>query len=172
LLTLPTGGVIARTRSGVTRPTKEGDHHEAHPHTSLAVIAGLSLAGCGGSTQQTTPHQAPAQSQSPPNDAVIAQAAKAKDNQAQLGAGAIRAILVRKLGLDSSNDFNLSHHFSPGEIGSDCYVKLGADAVNFENRSENILRSPTNGADVVFVQSSTSTPLVKCLVAVRSALGW
>lgn len=143
--------------------------------TLIALIAGLALAGCGGSTQQTTPHQPPAQSQSSPNDAVIAQAAQAKDNQAQVGAGAIRTILVRKLGLDSNDNFNLGRPITPNDIASnsgDCYVKLGADAVNFENQSENILHSPTNGSDVVFVQSSTSTPLVKCLVAVRTALGW
>jgi hypothetical protein len=50
-------------------------------------------------------------------------------------------------------------------------VKLGADAVNFESQTENILRS-ANGNDVVFVQSNTATPLVRCLVAVRAALGW
>jgi hypothetical protein len=108
------------------------------------------------------------------NDQVISSASHASDNQAALGATAIRKILIAKLGLDSQENFNLNHRITQADIDEDtgdCYVKLGADAVNFEQETSNVLRSP-NGKDVVFVQSDTSTPLVKCLVEVRSALGW
>jgi hypothetical protein len=105
------------------------------------------------------------------NDAVIGAASQAPDAQAQLGAAKVRTILVAKLGLNDTLSFNLSHHIAPGDNGGDCYVKLGADAVNFENMTDNILRSPTS-SDIVFVQSNTATPLVKCLVAVKGALGW
>ena len=104
------------------------------------------------------------------NSAVIAQAAQGADNQAQLGAAAIQEILTKKLGLNPTLDFNLNHQTPPAE-GGDCYVALGANAVNFENMPGNILRSP-NGKDVVFVQSDTTTPLAKCLVAGNTALGW
>jgi hypothetical protein len=112
---------------------------------ATVVVTGAALAGCGGATMTVT-HTTTSTARSP-NDAVIAQAAKAKDNQAQLGAGAIRTILVRKLGLDSNDNFNLGRPISPDDIASDsgdCYVKLGADAVNFENQSENILAPPAD----------------------------
>jgi len=80
-------------------------------------------------------------------------------------------MLAQKLGLNNEAEFNLNHHIASGETGGDCYVKLGAEAVNFESQAENMLRSP-NGKDVVFVQSNTATPLVRCLKAVRTALGW
>lgn len=91
-----------------------------------------------------------------------------------MGAPAIHKILVTKLGMDSNDSFDVNHHITPSETATDsgdCYVKLGADAVNFADQADNILRSP-NGSDVVFVQSSTTTPLVQCLVKVRDALGW
>ena len=149
--------------------------------TATVLVIGVALAGCGGATKtvtQTSPavHTQPsttttASSARSQNDQVVSQAAQASDNQAQLGADAIRKILTQKLGLNDQQSFNLSHHIAPGDNGGDCYIKLGADAVNFEYMSGNILRSP-NGKDVVFVQSDTATPLVRCLEAVRTALGW
>lgn len=136
---------------------------------ATVVVTGAALAGCGGATKTVT--QTTTSTARSPNDQVISQAAQASDNQAALGADAIRKTLTQKLGLNDQEDFNLNHHIQPGDNGGDCYVKLGAEAVNFENQSENILRSP-NGKDVVFVQSNTVTPLVRCLVAVRAALGW
>jgi hypothetical protein len=76
----------------------------------------------------------------------------------------IRQTLVDKLGMNADPDFNLSGSWSPNEIGSDCYVKLGADAVAFSDQTQDILRSP-NGSDLVFVQANTSTPLASCLEA-------
>ena len=105
------------------------------------------------------------------NDQAIANAEQSEDNQAQMGAAAIRKVLEKKIGLNSEGDFDLDHQIEAGQIGGDCYVKLGAEATNFQDQTENILRSP-NGRDLVFVQSSTSTPLVKCLKAVRAALAW
>ncbi len=143
---------------------------------AAAFTVGAGLGGCGSST--TTVTQMPAASSTTSantaagqNNAVISSASQAPDAQAQLGAPRIEKILVAKLGLNDQLSFNLNHHIAPGDNGGDCYVKLGADAVNFENMTGNILRSPT-GADVVFVQSNTATPLVKCLVAVKTALGW
>jgi hypothetical protein len=148
----------------------------------LAAMAALTLVGCGEGAKTATV-TAPTGAQTPPNastnagsarsqnEQVISQAEHANDNQAQLGEAAIRQMLTQKLGINNEEDFNLSHHIAPGETGGDCYVKLGAEAVNFESQSENILRSP-NGMDVVFVQSNTTTPLVRCLKAVRTALGW
>lgn len=147
---------------------------------SSVLVLGGAVVGCGTTgaiktvtTTQTVTVTAPAASSTASsgpasaqsqNAQVINQAANSPDNQAQLGAAKIEAILRRKLGLDSQLNFTIS-----GNGG--CYVKLGADAVNFENQSENILRSP-NGKDVVFVQSDTATPLVRCLKAVNTALGW
>lgn len=122
------------------------------------------------SATATTSGSSTTNSASAQNQHVISQASQANDNQAQLGADKIRQILTRKLGLNRTEDFDLNHHTPPAEAG-DCYVKLGADAVNFEDQSSNILRSP-NGRDVVFVQSNTATPLVSCLKQVRDALGW
>jgi hypothetical protein len=118
--------------------------------------------------RSTTPTASGAAAQ---NNQVISQAAQAPDNQAQLGSTAIANILTQKIGMNDTYSFNLSHHIAPGDNGGDCYVKLGADAVNFQYMTGNILRSP-NGTDVVFVQSNTVTPLVNCLQAVRSALRW
>lgn len=169
--------------------------------TTIPVIAAvLALAGCGGtaktvtqtrtvgsaataassattaaSSVTTAPSSATTESSAEPqNDQVISSASQASDNQAAMGATAVRKILVRHLGLDKQDSFNLNHHITQSDIATDsgdCYVKLGADAVNFEDQTQNILRSPT-GSDVVFVQSDTRTPLVKCLVAVKAALGW
>ena len=146
------------------------------------VLMSVGVVGCG-STSTTTVVRTVSQSGSrtpagsavsssavAQNSAVIAQAAQGADNQAQLGAAAIQEILTKKLGLNPTLDFNLNHQTPPAE-GGDCYVALGAAAVNFENMPGNILRSP-NGKDVVFVQSDTTTPLAKCLVAVNTALGW
>lgn len=164
---------------------------------AAAAIIVTTLGSCGGATKtvtQTAPktkaqtvtkgaRTTTAASQTQPtsttktsdaasqNNQVISQASQASDNQAQLGATAIRRILTQKLGLNNQEEFNLNHHAAPGSTGNDCYVKLGAEAVNFEYMSRNILRSP-NGKDVVFVQSNTVTPLVRCLVAVKSAIGW
>jgi hypothetical protein len=118
----------------------------------------------------TTTGSATSSSATAQNNAVVSQAAQGPDNQAQLGAAAIQQTLTKKLGLNPTLDFSLNHQ-TPAAQGGDCYVKLGADAVNFENMTDNILRSP-NGNDVVFVQSDTTTPLVKCLLAVKTALGW
>jgi hypothetical protein len=74
------------------------------------------------------------------NNAVINQAAQAPDNQAQLGAAAIQRILTQKLGLNDQLSFNLNRRIARGDNGGDCYVKLGAHAVNFEYMSGNILR--------------------------------
>ncbi len=149
--------------------------------TAMALVSSIALIGCGGSTktvtQTTTTSQtqssntAAASNASSQNAQVIHQAAQANDNQAQLGADAIRRILIKKIGLNDTESFNLNHHIAPGDNSGDCYVKLGADAVNFEYQTQNILRAP-NGTDVVFVQSNTVTPLVKCLEAVRTALNW
>jgi hypothetical protein len=144
-----------------------------HSLAGLIVIA-LVAAGCGGATKTVTVQSNATTSASAArsqNNAVVNQAAQGSDNKAQLGAAAIQKILTQKLGLNDTVSFNLNHHIAPGDNGGDCYVKLGADAVNFEYQTGNILRSP-NGKDVVFVQSNTATPLVRCLVAVRSALGW
>lgn len=163
------------------------------------LATSAALAGCGGGTktvtvpaQATTVTQAKtvtvaprtktvtAQAQPTPTDAssaqqqnnqVVSQAAAAPDNQAQLGAAKIQQLLTQKLRMNGTLSFNLSGHIAPDDNGGDCYVKLGADAVNFDYQTQNILRSP-NGADVVFVQSNTATPLVKCLAAVKTALGW
>lgn len=149
--------------------------------TATVLLIGFALAGCGAATKTVTQTSPAAQTQPSTtttassarsqNDQVISQAGQASDNQAQLGADAIRKILTQKLGLNDQESLNLNHQIAPGDNGGDCYVKLGADAVNFENQSQNILRS-ANGNDVVFVQSNSSTPLVRCLEAVRAALGW
>jgi hypothetical protein len=141
--------------------------------TTQATVTKTTHAPVSNTTQAATSRttQAPASTASSQNNKVISQAAQAPDNQAQLGAAAIRSILVSKLGLNDQESFNLNHHIAPGDNGGDCYVKLGADAVNFEYMSGNILRSP-NGKDIVFVQSNTVTPLVQCLQAVQTALGW
>jgi hypothetical protein len=148
---------------------------------ALLIAAGLLCvtAGCGSTKTVTVPRPSTAaQSGSPKspsrrsqNAQVINRAAHAGDNQAQLGAAKIRAILTRKLGLNDQESFDLTHQIAAGDNGGDCYVKLGAEAVNFESMTGNILRSPS-GNDIVFVQSNTVTPLVKCLKAVNSALGW
>lgn len=130
----------------------------------------LALAGCGSSQQQTTNNQSRAGAIKQQNDRVIKQAQGSSDNQAQVGADRIKQILVAKLGMNDTLDFNLNHQ-TPDQNGGDCYVKLGAEAVSFESQSENILYSP-NGKDVLFVQSNTATPLAKCLQDVGAALGW
>jgi hypothetical protein len=155
----------------------------------VLAAAAVGLPGCGGSqsttrtvtvagaeptppaTTQAAGSSSAAAAASAANDAVVNQASQAPDNQAQLGADAIRAILTKKVGLNDQESFNLSGHIDPGDNGGDCYVKLGADAVNFEDQTGNILRAP-NGTEVVFVQSNTVTTLVRCLKAVRTALAW
>ena len=71
-----------------------------------------------------------------------------------------------------NGDFNLTPT-EPGtvRVGSDCYVKTGAEAVDFADQKENILHSP-DGSELIFVQTSVGFPLSKCLIAVRDALGW
>lgn len=144
----------------------------------LGMLVVVALGGCGGGggtktvTETTTnPADAATAAARSQNNAVIQQASQAPDNQAQLGETKIKAILAKKIGLDNALDFNLNGHIDPNAGGGDCYIKLGAEAVNFENQTENILHSP-NGQDLVFVQSDTTTPLVKCLTIVRNALGW
>lgn len=136
------------------------------------VLTVVAMVGCGSSgTRTVTVAKTTTTTKTNPNDQVISRASQASDNRAQLGAAKIRKIFITKLGMNATESFNLSHHIAPDDNGGDCYVKLGAEAVNFENQTENILRSP-NGSDVVFVQANTVTPLVKCLVAVKTALGW
>lgn len=146
--------------------------------TLIAVpFAALAIAACGGSSHRPAePRTTTVASSSPTaiakaqNDRVMQQAAQAGDNQAQLGADKIQRILTQKINMNSTLEFNLNGTRPAAEEG-DCYVKLGADAVNFENQPENILRG-ANGKDVVFVQSNTATPLVNCLSTVRTALNW
>jgi uncharacterized protein YceK len=137
----------------------------------ISMMAALALAGCGSSSTNTSSHtQSQTNAAEAHNDQVIKQAQGGADNQAALGADKIKTTLVAKLGMNSDLDFYLNHRTPDSESG-DCYVKLGADAVNFENQSANILYSP-NGKDVVFVQSFTNIPLARCLEAVGTALGW
>jgi hypothetical protein len=138
---------------------------------ALIAISSVGVAACGGSSSQSsTSSSATSNAARADNQQVINQASQASDNQAQLGEGKIREILERDLGMNVTEDFNLNHGSPPAQ-GGDCYVKLGADAVNFEDETSNILHSP-DGRDVVFVQSNTATPLVSCLKEVRGALAW
>ena len=139
---------------------------------TFPVLFAAALVGCADSSSGGEASKTPTEpSASSRNDRVIREAERAQDNQAQKGAEAIRATLRERLNLNEKNEFDLDHQFDEGQIGGDCYVKLGAEAANFESQPENTLYS-ANGRDLVFVQSSTTTPLVKCLKAVRSALGW
>ena len=99
-----------------------------------------------------------------PNDAVIEHAQQSPAEQAQAGQASIRATLTDKLGMKPNGDFNLPGPFS-------CYVKTGVEAKNFAYMRNHILYGP-NGTDLIFVQTDTTTPLSKCLIAVRHALGW
>lgn len=133
------------------------------------VVLVIAIAGCGDDSGGRPTSSKP--SSGARNDEAIRQAEEADDSQAQIGAAAIRKTLRAKLNLNAGNEFDLDHRIDSGQVGSDCYVKLGAEAVSFEDQTENILYAP-NGKDLVFVQSSTETPLVRCLKEVRSALGW
>jgi hypothetical protein len=141
----------------------------------ISPTTGASSTTTGPGSATTGPSSAATESGAESENAqVISSASQASDNQAATGASAVRRILVTKVGLDKQGSFNLNHHITQSDVATDsgdCYVKLGADAVNFEGQTQNILRSP-NGSGVVFVQSDTSTPLVKCLVEVKAALGW
>jgi hypothetical protein len=150
---------------------------------AMAVVLTLALVGCGGPavtvaktvsvpeaplTTTVTSPSATAQS-----DQVINQAQQAPSDQAQLGADAIRKRLSQKLGLNGQLDFNLNNDVAQNDMGSDYYVKLGADAVNFENRSENILRSP-NGSDVRAIEHGHAARqmLAGCSLGARLVTRW
>jgi hypothetical protein len=168
-------GTIQGEQRGRTEGTAQGHQAGARRGAADGTAAGKKYLAKLRAAQAAQEAQAAAQaavtSPAALNNQTINQAAQAPDNVAQADVPAIRQTLVDKLGMNDQESFNLSHQIAPGDNGGDCYVKLGADAVNFEFMSGNILRSP-NGSDVVFVQSNTATPLVRCLEAVRSALGW
>lgn len=146
----------------------------------LALTVTIVLAGCGGSdgdettTATQTVEQTPAEAVQEQNDAVIEQAEGSPDALAEEGEKEIRATLKKELGMTPGGDFNVTEKKTgPNEVvvGSDCYVKTGAEAINSSYKKRNMLYSPT-GEGAVFVQTSTGTPLADCLVAVRDALGW
>jgi hypothetical protein len=163
----------------VRRTSRRGratDQKDTMLRKFVLLFALVALAGCGGNSSDSgssggTKPTETAPSPSAQNDKAIREAEQGKDNQAQMGAPAIRKTLRKELNLNSEDEFDLDGQMDEGQIGGDCYVKLGAEAANFEGQSQNILRSP-NGADLIFVQSSTSAPLVGCLKAVRAALRW
>jgi hypothetical protein len=142
------------------------------------LVAGL-LTGCGQSEDSAAER----------NDAAIQQASQAPDALAEQGEEKVRRVLIRELGMDADGDFRLdpdqptecereAEQMREGGIEiecvggtSDCYVKTGAEAVNFEHMSEHMLYSP-NGRDLVFVQTSQGVPLHGCLTAVRDSLNW
>jgi hypothetical protein len=132
--------------------------------------ATLGLAACGGGTGSTSTTNGAGTSLSPQqqNQQVIEKAQQSPDAQAALTEDQISKKLDQTLNLQDISGSSDSFRLSGGEA---CYVKLGADAVNFEYMKKNILRSP-DGQSVVFVQSFTDTPLADCLVAVDKALGW
>jgi hypothetical protein len=102
------------------------------------------------------------------NQAAIDDAGKAPDAQATAGEPAILRTLQRKLDLTADKEFGFK-----GNLGkNDCYVKTGAEATDFAYQDENMLYSPTNPNDLVFVQTFQGVPLVKCLQVVKDALRW
>jgi len=137
--------------------------------TLLACCAGLAV-GCGDNNDPPS-EAAP----DPPsaaeiirerNETAIADASQDPEALAVKGAPAIRRTLKRKLGMNNDQEFAFA-----GNVHEviDCYVKTGADAVSFAHMDENMLYSPKNPADLIFVQG---TPLVRCLKVVKDALGW
>ena len=106
------------------------------------------------------------------NASVVQQAEEAPDAAAAAHEAALRKTLTRRLGLNSELEWNLDHAPASPNSGASCYVKLGAAAVNEEEaQPTHILHGP-NAGEVVFVQTNTVTPLVRCLKAVSAALGW
>ena len=151
-----------------------------YPVTVIAVIAVIAVAagtGCGDDTATTSADvttstedtSAAIQEQ---NDAVVEQAANAPDATAASSESEIRATLEKKLNVQPDDEFNVDGKPIPAnQVGGDCYIKTGAEAQNFSYQKKNILYSP-DGEGLIFVQSSTTTPLVDCLTAVQAALGW
>lgn len=149
---------------------------EALVASAVLLVSTFALAGCGSdekpvASEQGTTAEAEGETPADRNQAAIDAAEGASDNQAELGATKIKSILRKKLNMDSGGNFYLDGSAGASDVNADCYVKLGADAANFEDQPENILYGP-NGEDIVFVQSFSSVPLVKCLKVVNKTLGW
>jgi hypothetical protein len=151
---------------------------------AIMLVSGcLAIAGCGSDEEPTTGATTTEAVETGPtsaeeaveaqNDAVIDQAAQAPDAAAGAGEDEIRATLKKELGMTADGDFNLPGNEPEAgviQVGGDCYVKTGAEAVNFAD-TKHTLYSP-DGADLVWVQTSTETALVDCLSAVQKALDW
>src|SRR4051812_30039767 len=103
---------------------------------AVVLFTVVLLTGCGGGSSRGSANTAQtattARSQ---NDQAIANAEQSEDNQAQMGAAAIRKLLKKKLGLNSEGEFDLDHQIDPDQIGGNCYVKLGAEATNFQDQT-------------------------------------
>ena len=139
----------------------------------LAVGTSILGTGCGSAGSDSQPSGSTDGAPSTlRNNAVIRQAEESPREQAELGEKAIRKSLEQKLDMEANGDFNLTPTESgTTTVGSDCYVKTGAEAVDFADQKANILHSP-DGRELIFVQTSVGFPLSKCLIAVRDALGW
>lgn len=175
-------GVLAKRRVILARVKRTG----------VGLLAGAALLiGCGG---ESPPSEEPSTSRDELirelNESAIDRARTAPDAVAQRGEAAVRRVLRRKLDMSQEGDFRLNPDEptecerevaeEEAEYGielecsgeeADCYVKTGAEAVAFQEESQNILYAP-NGKDLVFVQTFQGTPLHQCLVAVRDALDW
>jgi hypothetical protein len=133
----------------VNRSRRARDSRATEPDKTGALASGrLGGDSTSGESSKTARPSETAASARESNDQVIEEAEQGHDNQAQHGAGAIRKTLKKKLNLNAEEEFDLDGQFDEGQVGGDCYVKLGAEAVNFEDQAENVLRSP-NGADLV-----------------------
>lgn len=142
---------------------------------TLVTLA--ALAGCGGADVQRPGPEAPSAAEQvrKQNQAIIGRASDAADARAADGERAIREALKRELDMQPNGDFGVTpppRNPNVIQVGSDCYVKTGAEAINFSDQTEHMLYSPANPSDAIFVQSSTKTPLVDCLKAAKDALGW
>ena len=152
---------------------------------TLVLTLGLGLAACGGddsdgststeveaaaTTATVDQEPSPAEQAEASNNAVIEEAQEANDAQAEGGEKEVIKSLTDELGMQKDGEFDLDGSIPAGQVGGDCYVKTGADAVNFSYMQRHVLYSP-NGTDLIWVQTSTGTPLADCLVAVRRALG-
>jgi hypothetical protein len=134
------------------------------------------LTACGASKQSPAPATiqvtVTSATASEANASVVKQAEEAPDAAAAAREASLRKTLTRRLGLNGELEWNLNHEAASPNSGASCYLKLGAAAVNEEEaQPTHILRGPNPG-EVLFVQTNTVTPLVRCLKAVRAALGW